>query len=325
MIKIDISHEKKRRIEAYLLKDLVGNPPQRCGKLIDALSRAGSRRLVQNYSVALHDYLYKDTGEPDVENVKELLLADRRKMELFIKRFTPVHSACADDLLDKIFQYKNFANRKVVCEILREMEIPVCPYCNRLYITVLKRGKVRAQMDHFFPKTRYPYLALCLYNLVPSCGVCNQAKSELDTKSFPLLYPYEEEFGEEATFALDLKDLKDFVQKMQGASGEIQVRINNPDPFSDFGQKVSRQDTKLHLTDLYNEHGAYIADILRSYHVNTEARVTELLQRFPDLFSSRDEIRSLIFMSCLEKNRWRERPLAKLTHDICCELDALSV
>lgn len=325
MIKINISPGKKRKMEAYLLKDLVGNPPQKRGKLIEALSRADSRRLAQNYSPALHDYLYKDTGEPDVENVKELLLADRREMELLIRRFTPVHSAYSDDLLDKIFQYKNFANRKVVREILREMEIPVCTYCNRLYITVLKQGKVRAQMDHFFPKTRYPYLALCLYNLIPSCGVCNQAKSELDTKSFPLLYPYEEEFGEKATFALDLKGKKDFVQKMQGASREIQVRINNLEPFSDFGQKVSRQDTKLHLTDLYNEHGAYIADILRNYYINTEARVAELLQRFPDLFSSRDEVRSLIFMSCLEKSRWGERPLAKLTHDICCELDALLV
>lgn len=325
MIKIDLSPEKRAKIEARLLKDLVGNPPKKTGKLIKALDQDPSRHFLKDYCQELHNYLYKKTGEPDIENVKGLLLADRRQMESFIKRFSPTNPDRTDDLLDSIFQYKNFSNRNVVRDILREMEILVCPYCNRLYITVLKSGKVRAQLDHFFSQSRYPYLALCLYNLIPSCGVCNQAKSELDTGSTPLLYPYEEEFGEEVVFTLDLKDQEDFVRKMQGTSTQIRVRIDNPAPLSDFGKKVAQQDVRLHLTDLYNEHGRYIADILRSYHINTEARVTELLQCFPDLFPARDEVRSLMFMSCLERGRWGERPLAKLTYDICCELDALSV
>lgn len=222
-----------------------------------------SRSWLTNYSQTLYDYLYKKTGEPDVENVKKLLLANRRQMESFIKRFSPVNPVHTDDLRDKVFQYRNFSNRNVVRDILREMKIMVCPYCNRLYVTVLKSGRVRAQLDHFFPQSRYPYLALCLYNLIPSCGICNQAKSELDTGATPLLYPYEEEFGEEVVFTLDLKDQEDFVQKMQGSSTKIRVRIDIPAPHFDFGKKVARQDTRLHLTDLYNEHRRYIADILR--------------------------------------------------------------
>lgn len=342
MIKIELNSEKREKIEELFLEELVGGYPNGTrGWLIDCLDTKSCRDLLRSDNRSLHDYLYDGAGKPDIKNIKSLLLANRAEMEKFINRFgiypgrtrkkqqpppSPQPRTRAKELLKTAFCYTRFSTQDVVNKILWEMDVPVCPYCNRLYITVLKRKRVRPQLDHFFPKLRYPYLALCLYNLIPSCGVCNQAKSDLDPmQETPILYPYEEEFGKEIVFALDLKDRTDFVQKIRGDSGKIQVRINNPEPLSDFGRKVNQQDTKLHLTDLYNQHGAYIADILRSYHVNTEARVTELLQRFPDLFSSRDEILSLMFMSCLEKSRWKERPLAKLTHDICCELETLSV
>ena len=45
------------------------------------------------------------------------------------------------------------------------MEVPVCPYCNRLYITALKRKKVRPQLDHFFPKSKYPKIRKALDQL----------------------------------------------------------------------------------------------------------------------------------------------------------------
>lgn len=325
MIKINLNAEKKAKIEGLFLQDLIGTPTRKPGKLIVALSESNSRILVKNYSGALYDFLYEEeTDNPNIENVKALLLADRQQMESFISQFAPVNSDFARDLLDNVFCYQNFSHRKVVLEILRKMEMPVCPYCNRLYITVVKSGTVRAQLDHFFPKTLYPYLALSLYNLIPSCSVCNQAKSELDTRISPLLYPYKDEFGEEIVFTLDMMNQNDFVQKIRGDSSHIRVRINNSCASSDLWEAASQQDKRLHLTALYNEHGKYIADILKNYYINTEARIAELRQCFPEIFPTRDTVRSLMFMSCLEKERWGERPLAKLTHDICCELDNLS-
>ena len=34
--------------------------------------------------------------------------------------------------------------------------------------------KSKKQIDHFFPKRKYPFLALCYYNLIPSCDICNE-------------------------------------------------------------------------------------------------------------------------------------------------------
>ncbi len=341
MIKIELNNEKRGKIERLFLEDLVdGRPGETRGWLIEDLDTDACRELLKKDNPTLYQYLYDKAGKPDIGNIKALLLANRAKMEDFIELFgtypkrirkknqpaslPPPPRTQTKELLSLAFHYTKFSNRAVVNNILREMDITVCPYCNRLYITALKRKKVRPQLDHFFPKSYYPYLALCLYNLVPCCGVCNQAKSDLDPiKGPPLLYPYEEEFGEEVVFTLDLKDRTDFVRKMRGDSSQIRVSIYNPVSSSDFGQKVDQQDKRLHLSDLYSEHGDYVADILKSYHVNTKARIEELFLCFPDLFSTQDEVRNLMFMNYIARDQWNRRPLAKLTHDICLELDSL--
>lgn len=338
MIKIELNSNKRKKIEELFLEELVGGYPNGTrGWLIDCLDTDPCRNLLKIDNFSLYQYLYDGAGKPDIKNIKALLLANRAEMEKFIKCFgiypgrtrqkkqPPPPGTQAKELLKTAFCYTRFSTQDVVNKILWEMDIPVCPYCNRLYITVLKRKKVRPQLDHFFPKLRYPYLALCLYNLIPSCGVCNQAKSDLNPmKETPILYPYEEEFGEEIVFALDLKDRTDFVQKMRGDSSKIQVSIHSPFPNSDLGLKAAKQNERLHLAELYSEHGDYISDILKSYHINTPARIEELLQRFPNIFSTPDEVRNLIFMSYIDRDQWGKRPLAKLTHDICSELNHLT-
>lgn len=55
-----------------------------------------------------------------------------------------------------------------------------CTYCNRQYtftVGVEEGGAhiTRPQFDHWFPKERFPLLSLNLYNLIPSCSICNSS------------------------------------------------------------------------------------------------------------------------------------------------------
>lgn len=77
--------------------------------------------------------------------------------------------------------------------LYKAMNIRVCPYCEHEYIDALNiEGKEHRTMefDHFYPKddTKYPGLAMCFYNLIPSCSSCNKIKRivSLDAN------PYEE-------------------------------------------------------------------------------------------------------------------------------------
>lgn len=86
-------------------------------------------------------------------------------------------------VIDSIFQY-TYINRKLRTQIMEYTGIFVCPYCNRNFISAYKldddtKGS-SAQLDHFYPKNKFPMFTLSLYNFVPVCYHCNAI---LDVKS----------------------------------------------------------------------------------------------------------------------------------------------
>ena len=223
----------------------------------------------------------------------------------------------ADELLEKIFRYDRYSQRKVVTDILRKMDIDVCPYCNRQYIYIVESGKVRPQLDHYYPKDRYPYLALCLYNMVPCCGICNMTKSDLDTFSKPVLYPYEEEFGYNASFTLKIRNNVNYVKVLQGVSSEFTISINQKNE----KDEIKNQIEKMHLKELYDQHVNYVMDIIKSRYINTLERLEEIYEKFPQIFDSYQEVKKIAYFVDTRKEEWGRRPLSKLTYDIDCQLE----
>ena len=80
-------------------------------------------------------------------------------------------------------------------KFIQKIALGSCPYCNRNYIfSINKKSSVKAEIDHFYPKSIYPYLAISYFNLIPSCPTCNGfgAKEGKDTfYSYPITNPYE--------------------------------------------------------------------------------------------------------------------------------------
>lgn len=50
-------------------------------------------------------------------------------------------------------------------------QIEVCPYCGN--DKVIESIRSKNELDHFLPKRKYPLLALCYFNMIPSCHFCN--------------------------------------------------------------------------------------------------------------------------------------------------------
>ena len=71
-----------------------------------------------------------------------------------------------------------------------------------------------SELDHFYPKARVPYLAICLYNLVPSGSICNGAngKHDDDVYDLKLVNPFALDDAREIHFELDpmYKDVLDY-------------------------------------------------------------------------------------------------------------------
>lgn len=80
---------------------------------------------------------------------------------------------------------------KVSAWLVSLLGLRSCPYCNRNYIGTTGKKNLGYQLDHYINKSMYPFFCMSLFNLIPSCGVCNGGKSAGDEADF--YSPFEEE------------------------------------------------------------------------------------------------------------------------------------
>lgn len=88
-------------------------------------------------------------------------------------------------------------------------------------------------------------------------------------------------------------------------------------------KKIKKQDERLHLKELYDKHKDYVKDIAWNHHINSEERIDEIIKRFPEMFLTKEDVISTIYMNDIRKENLGKRPLAKFTRDILEELQII--
>lgn len=116
-------------------------------------------------------------------------------------KYKPIIESVRSDL-DEILYYEEFNTGKVLKngtkwnrhQFISSLGIKVCPYCNRQYITSYENDVcddiTTADADHYYHKAANPILQMNIYNLIPSCNVCN-SKTKGKRKGMHL-YPYKD-------------------------------------------------------------------------------------------------------------------------------------
>lgn len=117
-------------------------------------------------------------------------------------------------LLKKLFNYTSYRSSDHCYRRYQKLlfEQATCPYCNyepTKIIAIEKTATERRVMmlydiDHFYSKHAFPYLALSFYNHIPSCEKCNQTFKE--SKLFDIdthVHPYQHCFDSIYKFELN--------------------------------------------------------------------------------------------------------------------------
>lgn len=315
-------------------EDLTGNPALFPEKLFDSKKSKAknqptseeSKTFIQEYSNELYNFLFEN-GKLNRESLYTLLFSPMDEQSLKEKKLCFAHG---DDpgKMQRVFSYDRFSSSSKIYAFMRLLNVPVCPYCNRSFTTTLVKGKrsrikTRPELDHYLPKNRYPYFALSIMNLVPSCGTCNRLKSNRDER---ILYPYAEGMGE--SFRFETKPKKD-MSYLIGARVDFDLRLSrHGTPGPSFQQRAENSQKILGLTELYQEaHRDFVSDLFFQRYVFTDELLDELLEEFGKegcrLFESKDDIKRLLYLRSIGVEDWGERPLSKLAHDIDLEISEL--
>lgn len=259
------------------------------------------------------DYCSTD-GKIDKQKIKKLLIGDISDLKDAITQIGIITNIDVQKEFNRV--YKNFCNREFGKKWAQMIGVSVCPYCNRSYVFTSKKGGTRPQYDHYFPKSKYPYLALSMYNLIPCCAICNTLKYDEDTYKTPFIYPYQDSYGKQAIFE-ERAVGGDTVASWLGAVEEYEIKIKYVDEIdAQLRDRIEKAATTFKLEELYSKHSDYVRDILRTAYIYNDDYFEGLVTQYPDLFHSKQEAENLVFFNYLDENDWGKRVLSKLTHDI---------
>ena len=219
-------------------------------------------------------------------------------------------------ILYELFVEKGYEKLLDKKDFVKQKGLRICPYCGRsfIYSVDVNNNCVKPDIDHFFPKSKYPYMALSYYNLIPACNTCNRLHCKdnheaYDYKNKRFRFPYPYRFKDsEIKFSYKLKNMS----YLRDDAFEVKVK------YAYKGMTESCRDY-LHLDALYAEHRHEAANIYRTLMLLT-SKAAWYYTKFnipPRLLTPTP---NLIFGFSFDKNIAPQELLYKFKHDIYCQI-----
>lgn len=219
-------------------------------------------------------------------------------------------------------------NEKYYMEWFKKLNIKTCPYCNRNWVSkAMHQDNISYSLffdiDHFWPKSDYPWLAISFSNLIPSCTVCNQ-RIKLNDKLYldKHIHPYKEDLHTYLKFNVPVNNSDVFFDKNVDISLEIIPR--SPRDISDKGfQRAKNTFEFFNLKNLYDTHLDYVRELLQRDLVYSKEYINSLLELYgPEakeedrIFESDHELIKMVVGNYVLPEQIHERPLSKLSQDV---------
>ena len=266
-----------------------------------------------------------NTGSPDDSILKSLLKDEPREHiklnEKIWAKFDKLsrENAPSSKTIEKIFDYDGVFNgngKEVAYWLARITGRNTCTYCNRQYIFTIEKEQedgeankiVRPVFDHWFSKSKYPLLSLNLYNLIPSCTICNSSiKGNMVLELDKHIHPYVKDPQASA--------FKFLAKPKLLATSEWELKID-----CEPGSKIDNTIKALELETIYSMHAPLeVKDIMDFNNAYPEGYVNSLLDDLLKKNSSglsRTDVYRILFGVEAHSDKFLDRPLSKLKHDL---------
>ncbi len=341
--------EKQKKDQNYFAEDkdqefeeLICTQPSQLKRVRDSLK---FKNLVVEKSSQLKEYLKK---KKDLKNDQdnEALKNEVEALEAVVKNDLDEYNKKKklSDEIQQLLGYKKLYDKESswnAYSLCDSLKLTVCPYCNRQYVFTAKNEegewKCRPQLDHFYVKSKYPFLSCSFYNLIPSCPFCNEGKNDCDKDT---IYPYLEEFGNNAVFRMDGDEIKIVKTAQKSFIPKASYKISIEKKFSEseiaidrvqghkiekFKKLVKNSNDVFHLEILYNGHQLELKNLLVKYAailgVNLE-KYAEIYYEEKNVSEEKKEsLKKILLGLPLFFDDGDDYPLRKFKTDIINQLD----
>ena len=283
-----------KTVRKLLLPDYNAKPPVKTKTLEKLLT--SKPQEAYDLNTKLMKKIFSDYDENDLDSLKP--------HKAMLKR------------IEKVFNYDGTisSNKDNSYWIAQKVGHNTCTYCNRQYTFTLDTNDgeehiTRPQFDHWFPKEKFPLLSLNLYNLIPSCYVCNSSiKGSTVFRINSHIHPY-----------LQTEDDPKFVFAPKVSDKADRSWTVNLDRI-----KKSKEDNTINsffLDDIYDAHGDLeVKDLMDFAAGYTDNYLHDLFNKILSDYStkgfSKADVFRMLFGTEYLPEKTLDRPLSKLKRDI---------
>ncbi|MRS16969.1 hypothetical protein GJV06_18980 [Enterobacteriaceae bacterium RIT691] len=246
-------------------------------------------RLYFIYDSKISRYLFNELRkEMTVASVKKTLrqmklLSEGNSKILSNKKSAPhiVYPLWVNSF-QNIFDYKKLST-KFGYELVKASGLRVCPYCNAETIrTIDGIKKHRPDIDHFLPKSKYPFFAASIFNFIPAGSACNRSfKGSVDVLT-GYIHP----------LITGIDDVKLFDFNYDMINSCVQININDIDCFDN--------NRKLFEIDAVYQDPSY-----KEIYLSTRKQYKILKDAKPDenIFNDKDLMDTYFYTNKTNQNR----------------------
>lgn len=298
-----------------LIKDIIR-------KRAKTLARKGIKRKNEDIKPDASTKAYLDSLQDDkvlkpliigrIKDLATIIAGIRHKHPDFLKPRSHASALIKNLFVNSCYDNQSFSK----LDFINRIQVDTCPYCNRSYIYSLdKQYKIKPQIDHFYPKSKYPFLGMSFYNLIPACQTCNspEVKGETDPVAAGLTNPYEIDPND---FEFSWRPLRtDFLNRLADKKS-IALELT---------KKIPGHNKIFKLEEMYKMHSDHVLELLIKSKVEYTGAFTLMLNAaFPTCSFTQNEIQRLVIGNYVNEDEIHKRPLAKLYKDIAMKEGLIS-
>lgn len=265
-----------------------------------------------------------------INHIDKLILYSPQKLEKIVKITDAYCKYCKDkdillyqdsngkyqktDFNKEIFKafHYDYYRKNILVELAQKLNVKSCPYCNMNYTLFAEKGNgnvAKFQYDHFFEKKTYPFLSMSLYNLIPSCGSCNQGKS---TNTLSLKFnPYASNINKLFHFTI-----KDPLPLFFGKRIKDIITLNlTPNAAIVTQDELNVFDNTFNIRAIYSRHKDIVQEVFDKAYLETYYGDSSFFNFLDDRFK-KEYLYRLIYGVYMDENEIEKRPMSKFVQDI---------
>lgn len=260
-----------------------------------------------------------------VDGIKKAILAKPSELQELAERIGTYNVDESDDLAIFVRFYKDFISPSNTndrwdynfTEALTAIGVEVCPYCNNNYVYRFEGddGNERTyQLDHFYPKDLYPYLAISFYNLLPACADCNRLKG---VKAMSI-NPYDTNRSLASSFKFRFRIEEANIFKRDPNVVSIGYQFNDQAAENSFNE----HNKAVFLTQRYKHRKDLVLEAIHKKQMYSDEYIDQLYAKYKGtIFTSKEDVLRYVSGNYVTDDGFLKRPFSKLNKDIWEQLD----